>query len=182
MGESRLSHLFPSRSRDDCGELTRWTQMGPVCVVHGKVGSFASDWPAGIPELVQRFSEEIETKWESTVRVESLETEVILLKNRCDILERTAPLVVPIETFAPEPYEVIKAFHCVVRLQDGEYIASFFDANLSASGDTYSEAVFNLKDVIVGTFEMLTMMDEDDLGPGPLQQKRVMEEFLHRKE
>ncbi|GAF95929.1 unnamed protein product, partial [marine sediment metagenome] len=36
------------------------------------------------------------------------------------------------------------------------YIATFFDANISASGDTQTEAIFNLKDMIVGTFEILS--------------------------
>jgi len=77
---------------------------------------------------------------------------------------------------------VVKPFQAVVRTVDGEYIASFFDANLSASGETHAEAVLNLKDIIAGTFDILTGMKDSDLGPGPLQQKRTLEEFIRRKQ
>ncbi len=159
-----------------------WGITRDICGRAPREETIADNWEEALGGFVNDFAGALVRKLGSVTRIETIEAEVLLLKDRCVLLERTAPLVVPIETFAPEPYEVIKPFHCVVRLQDGEYIASFFDANLSASGDTYSEAVFNLKDVIVGTFEMLTMMDEDDLGPGPLQQKRVLEEFMQGKE
>jgi len=90
-------------------------------------------------------------------------------------------LQVPIQSLAPEPYEVIKPFQVVVRAADGEYIASFFDANLSASGETQAEAVLNLKDIIAGTFEILAGMNDAELGPGPLRQKRTLEEFVRPK-
>ena len=90
-------------------------------------------------------------------------------------------LQVPIQSLAPEPYEVIKPFQVVVRPADGEYIASFFDANLSASGETQAEAVLNLKDIIAGTFEILAEMKEAELGPGPLRQKKTLEEFIRPK-
>jgi len=87
-------------------------------------------------------------------------------------------LLVPIQSLAPEPYEVIKSFQVVVRPADGGYIASFFDANLSASGETQAQAVLNLKDIIAGAFEILADMKDAELGPGPLRQKRTLEEFI----
>ncbi|MBM4027620.1 MAG: hypothetical protein FJ280_19785 [Planctomycetes bacterium] len=92
-----------------------------------------------------------------------------------------AALLVPIQSLAPEPYEVVKPFQVVVRPADGEYIASFFDANLSASGETQAEAVLHLKDVIAAAFEILAEMKEAELGPGPLRQKKTLEEFIRPK-
>jgi predicted RNase H-like HicB family nuclease len=110
-----------------------------------------------------------------------LQDEVLLLRNRLSELERSAPVVVPVETLAPEPVEVRKLFHVVVRPQDDGFVASFFDANLSASGDTQEEAVRNLKDIVAAAFEVLTEHDPKTLGPGPAKQLHVLKQFLRRK-
>ncbi|MBM4036287.1 MAG: hypothetical protein FJ291_31510, partial [Planctomycetes bacterium] len=77
-------------------------------------------------------------------RLESLEKGVLALRKRVAKLEARAPTIVPIETLAPEPYELLKPFHAVVEFCDDSYIATFYDANISASGDTQQEAVENL--------------------------------------
>ena len=51
--------------------------------------------------------------------------------------------------------KIKKELHAVVRSHGDEHIATFFDANISASGDTETEAVSNLKDTIIGIFECL---------------------------
>ena len=135
-----------------------------------------------IKNLIEDFTAVLLPRWEEAARLETLQREVALLKGRCAVLERLSPILVPIESFAPEPYEVVKPLHAVVRYQNEQYIASFFDANLSASGDTQVEAVLNLKDIIAGTFEILTTLQESELGPGPLQQRKVLEEFVQKKD
>lgn len=112
--------------------------------------------------------------------LDALEKGVLSLERRVAELERSAPVCVPIETLAPEPYEVIKPFHAVVQAQGEEYVASFFDANLNASGATQEDAVLNLKDVIVAVFETLTGHEPDQLGPGPARQLEVLKEFVRR--
>lgn len=112
--------------------------------------------------------------------LEGLETELLSLKEQVAELERFAPVCVPIETFAPEPYEVLKPFHAVIQARDDEYVASFFGANLSASGATQEEALFNLKDVILAVFESLAKHDATELGPGPTKQLQVLKEFVRR--
>jgi len=131
--------------------------------------------------LMEAFREQLAKRWHELAQIEGLEREILLLKRRCDNLERTTPVLVPIESFAPEPYEVVKPFHVVVRLQEDQYIACFFDANIGASGDTQYEAVVNLKDIVVGTFEILMATDERKLGPGPLRQKGILGEFVRKK-
>jgi len=134
-----------------------------------------------IPKLIGAFREELTVTLREAARIGILEREVALLKQRCSRLEDLSPILVPIQSLAPEPYEVIKPFHAVVRAQGQDYTATFFDANISASGDTQSEAVLNLKDIIVGTFEILSMKDENELGPGPAQQRQVLQESIRRK-
>lgn len=120
--------------------------------------------------LMNRFSLE--------AAIQDLNLEIINLKSRCENLERSESFIIPIQTLAPEQYELAKSFNAVVRLNDDQYIASFFDANLSTSGDTPEEAVMNLKDLIVGTYEILSEMADDELGPVPLQQKIVLSNLI----
>ncbi len=103
------------------------------------------------------------------------------MKNRIAKIEAEAPIIAPIESLAPEPYDIYKPIHTVVRKQGDEYIATFYDANLSASGDTDTEAIYNLKDIIVGTFEILSSHERIDLAPGPARQLDVLESFIRIK-
>jgi len=120
-------------------------------------------------------------KWQELVRIEALEAEVKLIKERFAALEQLAPILVPIQSFAPEPYDVVKPLSVVVRIEEDQYIATFFDANISASGDTHVEAVLNLKDLVVTMFEMLNEMSDKQLGPEPLRQKQLLREFIRMK-
>jgi hypothetical protein len=136
---------------------------------------------ADIASLMDTFREQLAKSWYQLARIGGLEREILLLKKRCDNLERTVPVIVPIESFEPEPYEVVKTFHVVIKFQEDQYIASFFDANLSASGDTQEESVGNLKDIILGTLDILMTTDEKKLGPGPLRQRKLLAEFIRKK-
>lgn len=140
------------------------------------------NWRQNVPILLGNLANTAVGNLHEAVRVSSLQQEIVFLKQRVSSLEKNASMVVPIETLTPAPYKLIKAIHVVVRRYDNDYLTSFFDANLSASGDTQEESVLNLKDIIVSTFEMLLSMDNDMLGPGPLQQKRVLGDFLKEKE
>ncbi len=128
--------------------------------------------------LMQEFTSVVSLRWEDAARLEGLQKEIALLKIRCATLERQSPILVPIQTLAPEPYELIKPITVVVRFQEEHYIASFFDANISSSGDTHSEAIFNLKDMLISMFDMLEDMDDSQLGPEPLRQKQMLREFI----
>jgi len=159
-------------------------QEADVCLEktkHGRISRFARNWEQETQDLMQAFNEELTSKWNLIARLESLEKEVALLKDRCSLLEQLLPIPVMIQSLAPEPFELIKPVPVVVQRQGDDYIATFFDANLSASGETQVEAIWNLKDIIIGTFDILTITDEGELGPGPLQQKRILEQFIDKK-
>ena len=118
---------------------------------------------------------------EPPTTLEMVQKEIAAINSRLAKLEERAPLYVPIQSLAPEPYEIVKPMEVVVQFVEGEYVASFLDGNLSTGGDTQAEALSNLKASIVGTFEILTGMKDSELGPGPLQDKKTLEEFVRRK-
>jgi len=138
----------------------------------------ASQWEDLAPTIFDNLTKVLLTRWHDVARIQSLEKEILLLRDRLTMMEEIFPVEVPIETLAPDPYEVIRSFHVVVQPFAEEYLARFFDANLAASGATVEEAVFNLKDMIVATYEMLCDHEESELGPGPAKQLQVLKAFL----
>lgn len=87
----------------------------------------------------------------------------------------------PITTFAPEPYELRRTLAVVVQREGEGFVATFFDANLHASGDTEEEAFRNLKSLILDVFESLQEEPPERLGPEPKRQLAVLEEFIQAK-
>ena len=81
---------------------------------------------------------------------------------------------VPVESFAPEPYEVLRRFTAVVTPLEEGFEAGFYDANIHASGDTEQEAVENLKSLLLDYFDRLNDLDDSELGPEPKRQKRIL--------
>ncbi len=92
-----------------------------------------------------------------------------------------APLSVPISTFAPEPFEIVRDFSVVVRYEDDGFVATLFDANISSSGSTREEAVANVKDLILMIFEDSESEPDGDLGPAMIRQKYALRSLIRRK-
>ena len=67
-------------------------------------------------------------------------------------LSSAATFWVPIETFDPEPFELRRPVSVVVQAFGNSFVASLFDANINASGETAQDAVANLKDLILALF------------------------------
>ena len=92
-------------------------------------------------------------------------------------------LIVPIQSFTPEPFVVLKEIRAVIEESDGEYIASFYDANVSAGGSNKQEAVDNLKENLLSRFDYLDgLPTEKKLGLGIARQLAVLREFIGRRD
>ena len=87
---------------------------------------------------------------------------------------------VPITTFAPEPYDLLRQIVVVIHPNETGHTAGFFDANIHASGDTEEEALRNLKSLILDTFDALSAEPPGQLGPEPKRQLAVLREFVRR--
>jgi hypothetical protein len=140
----------------------------------GKPASIAANWKRDVSVLLLEFRE--------SVRLTILEGEIASLKERVAAVEAQQAITIPVESLAPEPYEVIRPFHVVLQPAGDEYFATFFDANIAATGGTQREAVENLKDLVVTAFDLLTGREESELGPGPLHQISVLKQFIRRVE
>jgi predicted RNase H-like HicB family nuclease len=95
------------------------------------------------------------------------------------LLERGFPPIrVAITSFAPEPYSLLQPIEILIEPVQDSFVASFFDANISASGDNQQEAFDNLKRLILDVYESLRAESLDRLGPEPKRQLAVIESFL----
>ncbi|MGD0092240.1 MAG: hypothetical protein ABSE73_20180 [Planctomycetota bacterium] len=94
---------------------------------------------------------------------------------------RCASIIVPVDTLEPEPIEIVKPFHVVVQPYEDEFVATFFDANISATGCTEQEAVANVKDMIVMEFNFLEPKADKDLGAALRRERSVLCAMLKRR-
>lgn len=95
---------------------------------------------------------------------------------------RADGLRVPIQSLEPEPFDVIVPMEAVIRPSNGGFVATFFDANVNASGETETEAFDNLKDMIMATFEEYSALGSDALGPEPARQLAVLQRFIQARQ
>ena len=155
--------------------LGRRTQPGQPAIV-------TEDWESSFSRLLGDLSSQFSAKIEDEFRISVLEKNVHALTNAIRTLEARKAILVPIESFAPEPLEVIKPFFVVVAPDDDEFTATWFDANIAATGDNEVEAVAILKDFINAQFEQFSRLEiQDKLGPGPRRELALMKEFLRAK-
>jgi hypothetical protein len=96
-------------------------------------------------------------------------------------LANAGSFLVPIETFDPEPFELRRPVSVVVRPSGDSYLASLFDANINACGETAQDAVANLRDLILALFIRLRKEPKERLGKVPARQLAVLEGLLRRQ-
>ena len=85
---------------------------------------------------------------------------------------------IPITTLAPSHYELRRDIPAVLQPVDDGFTATFFDANISASGDTEEEAVSNLRSLIVDIFVDLQSEAPARLGSEPSRQLAVLKALI----
>lgn len=85
--------------------------------------------------------------------------------------------IVPIQSLATSEFILIMPILAVVQDEDGAFVASFFDANVNASGDTQLDAIEALKERLIITFRLYTER-ESELGELPRRQLSVLREFI----
>jgi predicted RNase H-like HicB family nuclease len=114
-------------------------------------------------------------------RLEGMETALRGLLAKVDRVIVPGPCTwIPIQTFAPEPYEAVRPLAAVISPTEDGYEACFYDANLYASGDTEEEAFSNLKSVILDHYDHLSGTDDAQLGPAPRRQKMILATLVRR--
>jgi len=114
-------------------------------------------------------------------RLEKIEVTLLDVVNKLDLRSQPrSALWVPIHSFAPEPYEILKPITAVITPVEDGFEAGLFDANLFSTGDTEVEAVQNLKSMILETYSTLNQLGDSKLGPGPLRQRNILSALIRK--
>jgi hypothetical protein len=116
-------------------------------------------------------------------RVKGLESKVEqVLKRLGELSALRRSFLVLIETLEPEPYEIAGPFTAVVIEEEGEFEAGIFDLGIFASGDTEEEAIANLKETLLDTFDRLNELPDTRLGKGLFRQKSLLNKWIRKVE
>jgi hypothetical protein len=141
---------------------------------------YDSDWASSVPGLVENIALMISERKKQELRFNLLHIAITEFDARVSRLERSQTRIVPINTFSPAPYELLKPLLvCVQPCEDG-FEAGWFDVNVYTTGENEEESVGNLKSLILDSFEMLSSEDPDKLGPEPKRQIKIYKEFIEK--
>ncbi len=115
-------------------------------------------------------------------RTEMLEMEIAELHAEMISLKESSPSIGVIN-WLPEPeYSLSNPIVVSVRMDSGEFIASFDDASIAASGETKRLALENLSSMLLSLFDMLKSRDIEKLGPLPLRQLSILDQLISKIE
>jgi predicted RNase H-like HicB family nuclease len=132
-------------------------------------------WENALEQVFATFAKE---QQESTARMNTLEHDISVLKER--LAAGCQSIIAPVESFDPDPYELDRSIKVLVIPDDGSWVATLIDTNINASGETVQEAVANLKETMIDLYEMLNER-KDELGRHPARQFAFLKTVMHRK-
>src|ERR1022692_408951 len=110
---------------------------------------FSPDWANAVPSLIAKLVSEVVEKKKMELRFSLLETAIRELKSQLNALDAARTRIIPINSFVPEKYDLLKPILVSVQAVEDEFEAGWFDANIHTSGENEEEAVSNLKNLIL---------------------------------
>jgi hypothetical protein len=141
-----------------------------------QVHNYSDDWVKDVPALIARLSSLVLEK-----RLHELNAVVNDFERRIHRLESIQTKVVPINTFAPEPYDLLKTILVSVFSVEGGFEAGWYDANIHTSGENEEAAVSNLKSLILDYYDSFSKEPAEKLGIEPKRQLAVIKAFIQKK-
>jgi hypothetical protein len=137
-------------------------------------------------ETVRQATLELIRIWRNTFPLagqsEVLTKEITLIKARLHALESAQTITAQMDSMLPAPYDVIRTIPVAIQKHPDSFVATFFDANIGASGDTEAEAFSNLREMVISTFEILEENSDGHLGIEPARQLEVLRGYIRRRE
>ena len=112
--------------------------------------------------------------------VTSMQEKLNGLAEAVDRLSSLRTFVVPLTTLASEPLQMKLNIPATIEGDGEDFTATFNEANVSASGETEADAIANLKESLVSTYEFLESIPENEMGLLPARQWEVLRNVLTR--
>jgi|SRR5665213_523639 len=141
---------------------------------------FSPDWANEVPGLIAKLVSEVVEKKKMELRFSLMESAMSELKSQFSALATAKTRIVPIATFAPEPYEILKPILVSVQASEDEFEAGWFDANIHTTGENEEEAVSNLKSLMLDFFDSLSKEPAEKLGIESKRQLAVIKTFIKK--
>jgi hypothetical protein len=141
---------------------------------------FSHDWANVVPNLISKLVSEVLEKKKMELRFSLMESAVSELKSQLNVLANDKTRIVPINTLAPEKYDVLKPILVSVQAIEDEFEAGWFDANIHTTGENEEAAVSNLKSLILDYFEIFTNEPPENLGIEPRRQLAILNQFIQK--
>lgn len=169
-----MSAVVERLLKDPCSHKKSWSEYNQP--EHAMYGGIIPTKSPIYEHAEDASSEGLLYALELRFKVKQLEEEV---ENIHDQLNRRS-VIVPIQSFEPFEFEVTKPILAVVQEEDGVFIASFFDANINASGESQLDAIEMLKDMIVSSYQILET-NEKILSTEPQRQLAILRNFIRAR-
>ena len=164
------------------GKPEDWYEEEKACkAFHEHAAASTGEWEPSLVEAVASLLGRVDEERQMVGLVSKLTARVDALERTLPAVQAGGSIVVPILTLDPAPFELLKEIKAVVRPSDDEFVATFFDANVNASGCTMTDAVSNLKEMLVTRFDYLAQMPIEKLGPAMVKQIAVLRGFIRRR-
>jgi len=154
---------------------------GSIRIAGGTPSTFDANWAEVVPEVITRMVTLAQEKKKRELEFNLIQFAINGLEQRIQRIESLQTKIIPIDSFAPEPYVVLKPILAVVHSIDEGFEAGWFDANIYFSGGNEEEALSNLKGRILDDFDSFSGKATDKLGPGPTRQLAVMREYIQKR-
>lgn len=159
----------------------RWIEWTGCGVVETEGGPEALAGLVAADELYRRYDsagDALAKLWSHAAELHLLRSDVTSILTRLESLEQKQAFQVTIQKLPCDELVLKRDIEVVVNGADGSFVASFFDANISASGVTEAEAVANLREMIVEVYDLLSAHEKSALGPGPRSQWDTLQYFV----
>ncbi len=143
--------------------------------------AYSEDWAEGALAAIAELHSIASERKKNELRLNLLEITIADLKSRIQKLISLQTKIVPINTFAPEPYELLKSFNVTVQPTEDDFEVGWYDANIHTGGQNEEEAVSNLKSLILDLFDSFSREPSEKLGPEPKRQLLVMKQFIRKR-
>lgn len=102
-----------------------------------------------------------------------------LLEQRVKVLEDARVRHESLTSLSPSAFKVKKALPISIISNGDDFVATFFDAKISATGDTAAEAMWNIKDILILKFtRLLELSAAGAMGSFLKKQLAVLSEFI----
>lgn len=134
------------------------------------------DWESLLPKAFFDYVKEAEKN--------SLTLAVLRNEKRIEALEASfgqiaeRPFMASIATLTVQGLKLKQHIPILVKPNGDDYVVSFVDANIGATGETVPEAIESFKEIMAAMFRKLRSLQASALGPGPSGQLKILNDFI----